>query len=155
MPIILNSPWRPQEDRANVVLGQRQLNYSDKIYECVWDLGVHGAILSLMNVIAIFVITRIRKDSSLMLKRGVIQAGVSTLTYLVCVEVRHCSSGKNMRKLPYFSIDKIAALVFTTILTPFLSYGYERFFIGRHIQFLPLLAFSFYNSAGLVMIPYL
>ena len=108
-----------------------------------------------MNAVAVFIITRIRKDSTLTLRRSVIQASVSTLTYLACVEGRHCSSGKNMRKLPYFSWDKITALALTTVLTPFLTFGYEKFFAGRHIQFLPLLAFSLYNSAGLIMIPYL
>lgn len=152
--IIPPSPWKP-DNRTQVYYGQRRSNYSDKIYECAWDLGVHGTILSLMNAVAVLVITHIRKDSTLTLRRGVIQAGVSTLTYLACVEGRHYGSGKNMRKLPYFSMDKIAALALTTILTPFLTYGYERFFTSRNTQFLPLLAFSLYDSSGLIMIPYL
>ena len=62
--LIPQSPWKP-DNRPQVYYGQRRPNYSDKIYECSWDLGVHGTILSLMNAVAVLVITHIRKDSNL------------------------------------------------------------------------------------------
>lgn len=151
--IIPASPWRPVRHQPLVHNElPRRVNYSEKLYECVWDVGVNGTILSLMNAVAIFAFSMIRKENPFSLSRGVLQAGMTTFTFLSCVEGWHLASGKNMRKAHYVSLEKIGALFLAAVITPLITYSYDKFFGGRTIEYMPLLGFSIYDTLGLIFV---
>ena len=154
---LLKSTWRPHPTTLPEPSQPKVSNStSEKIYECCWDLAVHGTLLSLMNIVT-FVSINFFKSRPLPLKRGVVQAVVMTGTYLASVEGLNYRHGKNMRKssLSYVSRDQAKALWGTIILTPILTYGYEKFLMNRKISFFSTVGLSFLNGFVLLMAPHI
>ena len=149
----LKSPWRSSSSPP--VRQQEPKGSSEKIYECCWDLMAHGTLLSLMNVVTFVAINFFKEGASLSLKQGVVQAGVTTVTYLAFVEGINHSQGNNMRKMHYFSLDRIKALVGAILFTPILMYGHEKILNHRQISFLPIVGIALWNGVGLFTIPHL
>lgn len=156
---IFDSPWKPRRQELPILPRKdsekpKETRQTSKVHECSWDFIVHGTTLALINGIAVLIMQSIYRDSAPPLKLGVTQAGVSTVTYLLAVEGWNAYTGKNMRKMPYISFERIAALALTLILAPVLTYGYEKHLMKKQVSFLPLMAFSALDSLGLFIIPY-
>ena len=58
-----------------------------------------------------------------------------------------------MRKLRFFSRDHAKAFFGTVILTPILTYGYEKLLMNRQISFVSTVGLSFWNGIGLLTVP--
>ncbi|NGX50483.1 MAG: hypothetical protein K1060chlam2_00329 [Chlamydiae bacterium] len=124
------------------------------IHKCITDLLVHDLLLIVVNSVAVIAIQQIFKKSSFSFQSGAIQAAVTTMTFLTCVELLHAKRGVELRSKGCNPWTAIRTHFFTMALTPFLGYCLQRVFIGRQIRILPLLFFTLCDSGALFLYTY-